>query len=78
MDDFIDTVSLHPSIRAAALRGSLMMNKYYALTDDSIVFRISMSMFRILNGQIDDIDTHASSSSSSLQNLLFCQSQLET
>jgi hypothetical protein len=38
MDDFIDNIDLHPTVRAAALRGSLLMNKYYSLTDDSIAF----------------------------------------
>lgn len=49
MDNFIDTVALHPSVQAAVLCGSLMMNKYYALTDDSIAFCISLSMFRIFS-----------------------------
>jgi hypothetical protein len=44
MDDFIDNNDLHPTVRAAALRGSLMMNKYYSLTDDSNVFRVAMSV----------------------------------
>jgi hypothetical protein len=38
MDDFIDNIDLHPTVCAAALQGSLLMNKYYSLTDDSIAF----------------------------------------
>ncbi|KAF7358401.1 Zinc finger BED domain-containing protein 4 [Mycena venus] len=38
MDDFIDNPELSPCVRAAAMRGQVMMNKYYALSDDSIFF----------------------------------------
>ena len=44
MDDFIDNVNLHPTVHAAALRGSQIMSKYYSLTDDSIAFHVAMSM----------------------------------
>jgi hypothetical protein len=43
LDEFIDNIELEPIVRHAALRGMLMLNKYYALTDDSIVYRIAMS-----------------------------------
>jgi len=43
LDDCIDNGDLVPAVRHAALRGMLMLNKYYALTDDSIVYRIAMS-----------------------------------
>lgn len=42
LDGYIDNVSLHPVVRHAALRGLLMLNKYYARTDESIVYRIAM------------------------------------
>jgi hypothetical protein len=44
MDEFIDNTRCPLVIRTAALRGLTMMNKYYALTDESVVFRIAMSM----------------------------------
>lgn len=43
LDEFIDNEDNAAAVRAAALRGHAMMNKYYALTDDSIVYRIAMS-----------------------------------
>lgn len=43
LDEFIDNENNLSAVRAAALRGSAMMNKYYALTDDSVVYRIAMS-----------------------------------
>jgi hypothetical protein len=45
LDEFIDDSQGIPVVRAAAYRGITMMNKYYALTDDSVVYRIAMSMF---------------------------------
>jgi hypothetical protein len=44
LDEFIDDEDLPRIARHAALRGMLMLNKYYALTDDSIVYRLAMSM----------------------------------
>lgn len=44
LDDFTDDTKLSPCVRAAALRGQTMLNKYYALTDESIVFRVAMSV----------------------------------
>jgi len=46
LDDCVDNGDLVPAVRHAALRGILMLNKYYALTDDSIVYRIAMSESR--------------------------------
>lgn len=43
LDEFLDNEELLPAVRAAALRGITMMNKYYALTDDSVVYRVAMS-----------------------------------
>jgi hypothetical protein len=44
MDEFIDNINCPLVIRTAALRGLTMMKKYYSLTDESVVFRIAMSM----------------------------------
>ena len=38
LNKFINDESCLPAIRAAALRGFSVLNKYYALTDDSIVY----------------------------------------
>jgi hypothetical protein len=40
-----ETTSLLPSVRAGALKGLAILNKYYSKTDDSIMYRIAMSMF---------------------------------
>jgi hypothetical protein len=45
LDEFIDNTSLYPVVRHAALRGLLMVNKYYGRTDESILYRIAMSIF---------------------------------
>ena len=44
LDEFIDDATLPPAIRSAAVRGSLMLNKYYSKTDESVIFRIAMSV----------------------------------
>ena len=43
LEDNIDKHTLPPVVRHAALRGYLMLNKYYSLTDESVVYRIAMS-----------------------------------
>lgn len=43
LDKFIDKSSLHPAVCHAALRGMLMLNKYYVRTDETIVYCIAMS-----------------------------------
>ena len=43
-DDFIDNEGLHAAVRHAALRGMHMLNKYYGRSDESVVFRIAISM----------------------------------
>ncbi|KAF7371898.1 Zinc finger BED domain-containing protein 4 [Mycena venus] len=42
LDDFIDGASRPLTIRAAALRGLTMLNKYYSLTNESVVYRIAV------------------------------------
>ena len=44
LDDYSSNVELFPAIRMAAKRGSLVLQKYYGKTDESIIFRIAMSM----------------------------------
>ena len=41
-DATIDDPEVHPIICSAAKRGLAMLNKYYGLTDDCIVYRIAM------------------------------------
>lgn len=43
LDEVIDDVLISLTVRHAALRGVLLLNKYYAKTDDSIIYRIAMS-----------------------------------
>ncbi|OJT02143.1 hypothetical protein TRAPUB_7401 [Trametes pubescens] len=42
VDNFKKDDALLPAIRAAAQRGRVILDKYYSLTDDSIVYRIAM------------------------------------
>lgn len=43
LDDFADDDTLVATVRAAAERGRVVLNKYYKKTDESIVYRIAMS-----------------------------------
>lgn len=43
VDSFKANDTLHPAVRATAQRGRVILDKYYSLTDDSIVYRITMS-----------------------------------
>jgi hypothetical protein len=45
MDDFASNPDLPTSLCLAAKRGSMMMNKYYAKTDESIMFHMAMSAY---------------------------------
>lgn len=45
LEDNIENNVLPLVIRHAALRGYLMLNKYYSLTDDSVVYRVAMSPY---------------------------------
>ena len=42
LDAFVDDEMLHPCVRVAAARGRRMLNKYYGLSDDSIMYRVAM------------------------------------
>lgn len=44
LNEFIDNTTLPAIVWHAALRGMIMLNKYYALTDDSIIYQLSMSV----------------------------------
>jgi hypothetical protein len=44
LDDNISDTTLPSAIRMAAWRGRAMLNKYYGLTDDSIIYQIAMCM----------------------------------
>jgi hypothetical protein len=45
LEDYIDNSALPLVVHHAALQGYLMLNKYYMLTDDSIVYQVAMSVF---------------------------------
>ena len=47
LEDHINKSTLPLVVRHAALRGYFMLNKYYLLTDDSVVYRVAMSMLFI-------------------------------
>ena len=42
LDDHIDDDTKLPAVRAAARRGHVMLNKYYGVTDDSIMYCLAM------------------------------------
>jgi hypothetical protein len=44
LDGFVDDERLRPCVRHAAARGRAMLNKYYGLSDESIMYRIAMRM----------------------------------
>jgi hypothetical protein len=45
LEDAIDNSTIPSAVHHAALRGYFMLNKYCSLTDDSIIYRIAMSIF---------------------------------
>jgi hypothetical protein len=45
LDDYASNEDLLPAVRMAAKRGHAVLNKYYGKTDDSIMYRIAMSMY---------------------------------
>ncbi|KIM88425.1 hypothetical protein PILCRDRAFT_95596 [Piloderma croceum F 1598] len=42
LDDYAGNIDYAPAVCMAAVRGRTMLNKYYGLTDDSVVYRIAM------------------------------------
>jgi hypothetical protein len=52
LEDTIDKTTLPLAVRHAALRGYFMLNKYYRLSDDAVVYRIAMSMFLIYSSHL--------------------------
>ncbi|KAF8578547.1 hypothetical protein K439DRAFT_1304552, partial [Ramaria rubella] len=45
LDKYTSNKMLFPAIRSAAAQGCEIINKYYSLTDDSIVYRITMVLY---------------------------------
>ena len=43
-----DNKALFPAVRAATAKGIAILNKYYAKTDKSIMYRCAMSKFIVL------------------------------
>jgi hypothetical protein len=43
-----DNKALFPAVRAAAAKGIAILNKYYVKTDESIMYRCTMSRFIVL------------------------------
>lgn len=39
-------------MRAASQRGRVILDKYYSLTDDSIIYRIAMGSYRWLSSML--------------------------
>lgn len=49
IDGFKNNDNLAPVVRAASQRGRVILDKYYSLTDDSIIYRIAMSLYMPLS-----------------------------
>ena len=45
LEDASENSSLLPSVRAGAMKGLTVLNKYYSKTDESVMYRIAMSEF---------------------------------
>ena len=45
LEDATENTSLLPSVRARAMKGLAVLNKYYSKTDESIMYQIAMSKF---------------------------------
>ena len=43
LDKFSEDETLTPAVRMAAKRGRILLDKYYGLTDETIIYRIAMS-----------------------------------
>jgi hypothetical protein len=76
IDKFIDNTENFPAVRSAARQGRAMIDKYYGLTDESIVYRVAMSgsVFLSIYRKL----TWSISASSSLQVVVLCQSEMAT
>jgi len=48
LETAIDNMALFPAVCAAAAKGIAILNKYYAKTDESIMYRCTMSRFIVL------------------------------
>ena len=48
LDGFVDDPTLHPCVHVAAARGRTMLNKYYGLSDDSIMYQVAMCKLLII------------------------------
>jgi hypothetical protein len=46
LDKFIDNFDPSPVVRHAALHGMLILNKYYALTDNSMLLQMILCSYR--------------------------------
>ena len=76
LDGFVDDESLHPCVRHAAACGCAMLNKYYGLSDESIMYRIAMHMLFPFISFCHDINYYFCSSSSEIQVSIFHQGWL--
>ncbi|KIM91753.1 hypothetical protein PILCRDRAFT_83832 [Piloderma croceum F 1598] len=45
LDGFVDDTTLHSCVCVAAARGRTMLNKYYGLSDDSIMYQVAMLLY---------------------------------
>ena len=76
LNGFIDDESLRPCVHHAAARGRAMLNKYYGLSDESIMYRIAMRMLILFIPFCHDINYYFCSSSSEIQVSIFHQGWL--
>ena len=55
LDKFRNDTELPPVVRAAAYRGRKILDRYYTFTDNSIIFRIAMSMYKVTSSAIPSL-----------------------
>jgi hypothetical protein len=77
LDKYVDNTDNFPAVRAAARRGRAMMNKYYGLTDDSIMYRIVMCKWFVFVCNIYKL-IFLDSTSSALQVIIFREGKMAT
>ena len=70
---FAESTSLHVAVRAGAVAGYKVLNKYYSKTDESIVYRLAICKLIFL---LNSIDLHVLSATSKIQAGLLPQEQV--
>ncbi|KAF8577843.1 hypothetical protein K439DRAFT_1306929, partial [Ramaria rubella] len=52
LDQYSSDNSIFPAVCAAAAKGHEILNKYYSLTDESVIYQVAMSDFSTLHTEL--------------------------